>query len=572
MVPMNICRALLVLALLLPATAPLCAADEPAAAERTIDHLWEQAQRSLAEDKLREFVDLAAEIEKQKELSNLSSLEEISLALIGAAEQRYHLRDRDAAQLLLRRALKFSPESARVLFRSLWISRATGESPVIHQLLRAARGLWYNPAHFLALLSALVYPLLWACTLGLYAALVLFFCYRIQTALRRIARRMSVKYRGFLAPLAVITLVVIPTVLSPLWAIVALAVLSSLLLKERQWAPLAAGCLLLLWGMLIPARENISQWLDDPATNVLVAALVGDHGKGAASAAYLEGLVRRTPDDAVAWYALGQAYMRNAQYDEAQRAFKTSARYLGEQPWTTAQLGTIQFVQGNAQEADNLYASAGDLGLSSAAFWFNYSKIKFEETDTITSREYSNRARAADEEAAQRYQEIEERRSGDNRSYFVDIRLPAYKLFSAAFRADESSSERQTMIAAAIMSGITSPYAIIAVGLALLFLGALQGREERRVRELGYYVDYYPSRLFINAVKLLPGGAWIIAGRPFFAALLLAGTVALILPVLGWPQDIEISPEGGFLHYYYAACTLWIVGIVATGLYLREDA
>lgn len=474
------------------------------------------------------------ELNNIKITHGLEALEGYSLYLIGIATTRLSEGNKSEAAFYFRKALNLSPNSPRVLVASLHLVGPTSEGSAIAQLWRAVSNLRFHPALVLGFIGSIIYPVLWAISFGLFLVFVLQLASNISGLLKECSSVVSPRFRGVLTPLLIGAALIAPLFLGPHWCLAVWAALILIFARSQRWLSFYVGCILVAWGALIPIKETLSQWLASSNIQTMLSVSAGYYSS--LDRAELEKLIEDRPDDGVVFYVYGQLLRRLGEYDTASQSFLRSELLSDSQPWTKIQRGMVAFDQDKFNQADQLFSEAERLGANSVEFYFNYSKIKFEQLDTAASRKYLRLASSTDRLRTEELTSREEQLGESARKALAEVNLPLSIILKSALLPLAGGRRNQDYISKAIMQGL-SPTDIMLVGATLIlwFLFARQPRA--RSRYLPYYGQYKTPRLIILLFKIIPGGALILSGRSGWALVVLSFMMFMILPLIAWPAD-----------------------------------
>lgn len=532
--------------------------DDQGGSER-IEQAWRGISGALREGDLAKAEQSLPVLETLMAETGFESLESESMQLIALGGHALSLGDQAAAARLLAMAERLSPRSQRVLVHALPLVKGLyGGRRAFVSLLQAGGLVWRRPEQVLQLAAALIYPVLWAFTLGLYAAFTLYFICHVQDILRKAARFFPVSLRGFLTPLVVLAALVLPICFGPLWCLTAWAALFYLLMPGHRWIGLCTGLLLCLWAAAIPLRENLSSWLDQEGIRTMLNVSTGGFNKG--DREQLARLVQQRPYDGVVHYAYGQLLKKHEQYAEAAVEFAQAEQLLGPQPYTLAERGLLAFLAGRDGEADQLMHQAEAQGLARPEFYLNYSKVKFERMEVNASNDYYEKARAGDPDLARFYRSRETLLGVRSVRSCPDIQLPLRVLLLSLVRHSHAAGDRAKETAAALLPGF-APFSLVVLGGVLISLFFLGGGKKESLRMRSYYHQYRPSKLILVLVRLAPGGSWIVGHKPILTFLSLSLSSLLLMPLVRWPAESRYLLNA--LEPFYTAYCALVVMIMA---------
>jgi len=449
-----------------------------------------------------------------------------------------------------------SPYSSRVLVKSLPLVQVTsGTKAMLSQLGKAVKWIWYYPEILVNFLWGLIYPLLWALTLGLYTATSLYLLYNMRDVIASIARHFPTMIRGFVSPVLAVGVLCAPVVFGPIASVAVWGLVIFILLPERRWLGFLAGAVLLLWAGLIPVRENIGLWLADDGVQTMLRVSSGAHSR--ADREVLEALTNKRENDGVVYYTYGQLLRKYEEYDKSERMFERAEKLLGKQPWTVSQRGTIAFLKGEFERADRLFGKAQKMGYDSPEFLLNYSKIKFELMDTAASRELYKNANRKNSDLAGLLRKREKIVGIRGNSAIAEMQLPNRVIFQSALIPLTGVRPITSRITAALVKKST-PMQLGLMGLVLIVLFFLLPTNKPRKKIGSYYQQYTPSGVLLFFIHIIPGGSWVVRGRPVWTFIATSVCFLLLMPIVRWPH-----PDSAFLQALLPGLgSLYVMGVV----------
>ncbi|NLF24533.1 MAG: hypothetical protein GX589_02600 [Deltaproteobacteria bacterium] len=502
---------------------------------------WRQVRDAVQAGDMESIRARGEELSSLRIETGIRAFEKYSNWLISAADRKFHAADYDGAQVCLRIALELSPDSPRVILNSLPVVEAMqGKKAAGRQLRRVFFAAMSFPSIWMKLLKTLLYPTMWAITLGLYAATAGFLLWNTPDIMRRVAMLLPHQVRGFITPILSAVIFCVPTVFGPVWCLVAWSCLLLLLLPKQTWLPLYTGVLLMLWGAAIPLRENLEVWLKNPAMQALMRIQEGVYEPGDKSR--LVKLLRRQPDLGVGWFAYGEQLKRQGAYSHAAKAFLEAEKFLGSQSFTVAEQASLAFLQDDYQQADRLFSEIAEDQGDQAAFWINYSKVKFQLREEEASSAYLAKAERLDPKLTALYRNHEQRFGLRSYAAVADMGLPTSYLFNAASKGSPDMAYLHDGVAHILINGFT-PKMLLTVGVLFLLLFCVVKRRKVSAAVKGCYCDCEASGVVFCLLHLLPGGGWIIADRSGLAMGAMAFCSLAIMPILKWPAESKYLLE-----------------------------
>lgn len=532
-----------------------------------IQNKWQESKNLIEAGEFSKASFKLQELSKLKSQAQFESLELVSLELLEFATQRLAKSDLDYAAFLTRQALKFSPTSTKVWFHSIPIARATGVGSMGEHLTAVLSLVTQEPYLLLELVNELVYPILWALSIGLYITLIACFVVRVRDYTEAVARKVPLKLRGIFGPIAACILLIIPCIFGPLWALAGWSLTLFFFLPRYRWIGFLAGAVLSIWGMILPVRENVALWFRDPATQVLLRVATGSFL--AIDKDVLVDLTSERPKDGVLFYTLGQLQRKYGELKASQESFERAQELLGRQPWTRAQLGSLAFLLGESEKAKELYEEAESFGLNSGAFYFNYSKIAFELMNTAEARDLFQLARSKNERLVKTLEEREDELGMNSEHSLADIALPAKTLLASALKPIQGTKARERRLSSELMPGLGAS-GITILGVLILVMFLFFGGNKKATRLQTYFLSYKHSGLVSATLRILPGGSWVLSGRAVWGFLIASLSVLLLMPVFRWPvqtADLLDSLPGAYRMYAgFVALCLFLLLFVGTQL------
>lgn len=521
-----------------------------------IREVWGHVLQGISDKDLKKVHDAANELDTFRVQAGFSDLEDYSLFLADEGARRLETGDIESSAFYARKALQLSPNSPSVAFRTLPLVYETGVVPLTGQLSFVFTRSWRDPRILLTVVNNLAYLLLWGALFGLYLAFVLHFSYHIKAALTSVARLLPHSVMGIAAPVITFFILAVPCVLGPVWCLGVWSLIVLMLSTQRRWLTFLTGVLFVTMAVVIPLREQLGAWLRDEGVQSILRISEGAFSD--LDRARLASVVARRGEDPVAAYVYGQYLRKHEEWDDAERAFLKAEALLGQQGWTIAQRGLIQYLRGNVEEASRLFEKAEKDGLRTPQLLFNYSKIKFELLDTEGSMQLSLDAQRMDPRFMN---EMKQREEVLKRKAVAEISLPPHVVV-------RESLDLSAPLPSAALDRITlllkggSVRLLLFSGIILIALFFLIGERKRRARFHSYYSQYRPSPFLESFLRFLPGGAWIIVGKPATAAGILGVFFVMAFPLVGWPYGSDTLLDAlPVIKPWYAVglAILWLV-------------
>ncbi len=542
-------------------------ADDIESVFKRLEVTWAATLATLPTASLSEIHERLQEIGRLQQLAGVVGLDGYSITLIKEAHNRLARKDVDAARYLTRRALDISPQSPRVHFDALAIGGSLGIASPWSLGLSGLALLPRDPALMAKVIVHTLYPAAWALTLGLYVAFVIFCFFWLVELLRSVAHLFPVNLRGIAAPIGTVFILAVPIFLGPIVCLFVWGLFVWSLDRRRVWPCLLTGIILCMWGIVIPVRERLVLWLDEPGTQALLA-----YSSGVVSGAdryQLEKFAQTQRTNGLAWFAYGQLLRRYGDYQGALKALDAAAQQLKGSALVAAERAVSLSLLGDYPSARKELAAAEEAGLSSVEFYFNYSKVAADDIDTAVGRDYLTKAARADGVVLAELKKREDAVGSKQPSTYAEVRIPVGQLLDAMW---EQRFLPDTTKSRALLPGCPS-FVLCAVGITLCLLPLLPFKRGARRRLSPYYAEYAPSRLILAIMRLLPGGPWAMRGRGFYAFAASALIAFLVMPLLGWPAESrwlsELYPT--WVTPYSALTAIVTIGVVVIGSAWAEE-
>lgn len=510
-----------------------------------------------------------AELETLRATLGHTNLTDYSLFLIGKGLYALKQNDFETAAFYCRKALELSPESPQVLLKSLRLCALTRVAPYHRQLLRIFWVILGDPGALLVCIRILIYPILWACTIGLYITLAATFALEIKSILRRVVPIVPTTFPGIVAPLLAGFFILVPPCLGPLWCVLIWSVTLYLFLPEKKWLGFACGVLLALWGVLIPIRESVNLWLADRGVQALLRSSQGDQYSSGDSG--LQALVRERPTDAFVQFTYALTLRKNGDLGKARQMLLNVEELWGHKPWLKAERGIISFLEGKYDEANALFEESQTAGLRGAPFYFNFSKIKFELMDTIGSAEYFERANKIDRALVDRLRKKEDILGVKSPYALADMGVPVTLAFYSALSFTSGTRALSDRMAANVLPGLNPVGMDILAGVLLLWFFLI--REKKVLRPVSYFSHYATPKALRLFASLFPGGAWILNGKVLIGFGVISLLTFLIFPIMRWPFELGMALEAipGITSIYSYLVLIFGLTVSFIGYILCED-
>lgn len=521
-----------------------------------IRRLWKDVLEKVRQNDLQGVQSLTLSIEELKNRAEISSLDDYSLFFISEGLHHLDAGDIDRATFYAQKALQLSPLSPVVALHSLRLVQGTGVAALIPEVVLIVKQIPHHPEVFFHLVRVLIYPALWAVTFGLYLCFIVRFMVHAPVLFSNVAKILPIPVRGIVAPLLVLAALVVPLLYGPLWCLVGWSFFLLCFGEKRRTLPMLAGAVIALWGVMIPVRENLKNWLDDEGMQSVLHVSSGVFSDS--DERRIEVLLQRRSQDFVVWYSYGQLLRSMDRFKEAEEAFKKAEAIDPGQPWTIAEQGTVEYLLGNYKNASDLYQRAFASGLDTPRFLFNYSKVKFEALDLEGSKKLVAEVARRDPALANALREREKYLGPKAMS---DVPLPAWTIFKSTWTPPKPLDSEYNARSHAVMNGMT-PAAEVGAGVLLFLVGLACREAQKRRRSRNLFAKHREHSAVSFLVHCLPGSGWMIQGRSVAMFVTASLAVLAFIPIVGWPGEatllIDLVP--GFRPYYIGLVLfLWLV-------------
>lgn len=514
----------LLLAALLVGSAVAQERDQAPRDVDALDRQWARVVQAVRQHDLARAYQRLEETRALSSLMGISSLEEYSLFLFATALERLAAHDYDAAAVYTEGAARLSPRSPDLILRTVPVLHKLGISTLLSVVPRWLNAVLSRPDEQLQLIAFLLYPALWALTLSAILLLSL----ALYSALGRGALRPS---RMVLAGGVVLA----AAAFGPLWCLAALSVVLMRVNVPRR-VPVVLGALtLLLWGIVIPARETLLSWTNDDAMQVVrrSAAQVMVRDPEAVTTT-LRALLTARPDDPLVVYALTRHLVWTGQSPAAKEVLQRHGNLLEDSRLQMEQ-GMVALAAWDLAGAARSFERAEQFGLRSPELFFNLSRVKFELGDTAGSSAYVGKAAALSSKALDAFREREEIAGPRSVSSIAWPEIPYGAYLRSALNQTSRATPRIRERTAEVMPLMT-PLRIVMLAIALVIL-TLLWRPQRKM---------LPGVLAVprgGLLSLVPGSVGLSGGRPVRAWLTLSVFTLLLLILVRWPWELRTLYE-----------------------------
>ena len=522
--------------------------------EAELVSLWRGIIHSLDDRRINDALSKIDDLNDLKMKLGRDSLRVQSKHLISVAGELKDQGIEKESALLAEAAVKISPLSLGIYIDA---SNFTNNVNLIEILINAKEMLGYDPAGVLSLLVSGIYPFLWANVFGILLFFLLYFTSFPRSVLDYFNGVLPGAKSDIKAFIVGIICFIAPLYFGPIWTVAVWSLLYLLISSNRKWAVFISGAVIILWGALIPLRENLNIWLNDAGMKSAVEVLSGSTSEN--DFRNMQKLLNERPTDGVLYYALGQYFRRSGEFEDAAKAFNRSEIILGNQPYTRAQRGLIELVKGEYVAAEKFFSEAEAMGLKSAAFYYNMSKAKIMQLSTTGSAEYYSKAKEANPLVTKVLDRREEVSGVSENEALGEINLPFPIILRSALTPFSRLSFINESIASLIMPGVSLGI-MLSFGLFLLvsslaFLSPGKKRSSLKSEEVS---------TLRKLVSYLPGGSDLLSGftgKTFitFSILFLA-----LFPFFSWPLETLVL-FGGSKPKLFSFYALIVLGMLILG-------
>jgi tetratricopeptide (TPR) repeat protein len=505
---------------------------------------------TLANHKILELVKICEELD-------ISEIPEYSQILLTYAEAELKNGDKQSAAFIIRKAREISPKSFSIALEASHFNTGNSDSGRFQALWELAKLFIARTDHIFVFVKSFIYPALWAVTISLSLAYIMFLAANVSSFLSALALLMPSSSRGLLSIMLLGAFLLLPPLFGPIWMLSFWALMTLAFLPKNRWLVGLTAILIVSWGALAPIRENMNAWLSKEGTQRVLRIQSGVYARDDEKNILL--LINERVSDPSLKYTLAQLLKRRGDYKSAEGLFASIKNDISNSQKIDMQLASIYYLIGDYSKASKLFDTLEKEGLSSAEFNFNYSKVLFELTDTELSRAKFELANSNNPSLIKNLQKKEEIVGMQHPVSMAETNLSYNDLFRASLVPIEGTNMMADKILLRIMPGGNCMLALaIGGGLMLLFLVRLAtpAREWRRI----YFSNYKHSPLFYGVIRLIPGGSAILNGTTVRAVIILSLLILLIIPIIEWPRDAHASLDiFRELKFYYIYSVSFIV-------------
>ncbi len=500
-----------------------------------VDRYWSDGMTAL---QAGDYVGLSTQIRKIKSFGEeigIIAFEDYSIDLLALAQG--HQATPERAYFLMDLAIELSPHAPRVVLKALPIMHKRGGALAVSRgLLDILSKLHYDSGFELEILKNTIYPVLWACTFGLFFTLMTLLVYGFADLLRGIAQVIPPAFRGVGTPAVAVFLLLVPIICGPLVCVLIWSLVAYAFVHPGRWPLVCTGILLFLWGSLVPIKENIGGWLEEPGIQKILLVRNGSFGRD--DLQVIENLLARRRNDPLVWYTYGQLLRQRANYQKAQAAFDKAQEFSDIKGLVAAQQSVIALLLGDVKKSSEYVAAAQAAGLNSPAFLLNASKSAFANSDTELSRELHKQALTGDPELAERIQDLERRHGMQAPLAVAEMQLPFSVLVNSALIAIPGLFERFGIVSGVLIPGAT-PITLAILGMVWMVIPFLR-KPLKRKHYTTYYLRYQPALVVRVLLFFIPGALWVCSDKAVRAFVATSIMALLFFPLVGWPGVLDL--------------------------------
>jgi len=373
---------------------------------------------------------------------------------------------------------------------------------------------------YLKLVEFSVYPALWTLTILAYLTFALCFSVKIARVKLFVSEFLPGMVGKLLTFIFILAVLFLPILFGPFLSLLTWTLLFFLVMPERRMLPIFASFIFILWGIGIPLKEQLADWHGDADIQSAISVLDHANVESDQDWKYLW-LMEERPDDVLIQISYSRYLRQNKQFEQALDILSVVEQNIDAPAYIKAERGVVAFLKGDMVSADRYFGEAEALGMGSAEFFFNYSKIKFDLMDVESSKRYFEKALARDRQLTLEMQETEDELGERGINVLVELSPPVSALVSSlsapAAGVWREVDERFRTIAPQVPGA--SMMHFFGLGMGLLVCSVLIRRSSTKGREVA---------------EMDLSGLRAILGLIFFLS-------AVALPLLFWPQ-VEMSP------------------------------
>lgn len=525
--------------------------------ETQLSEKWKQVESSIKSKNLKETNSNLNDLEILKLRVGYTEVLPYSQKLMQLSENALASGEKENSKYLARKSLELSSQSPELLLT--YSAHLVDIGLFTHfQIFAETMKVGLQRYDFLmGLMLKLIYPVLWSLTFAAIFCSVLLFISHSHIILQNAKRIVPKQGWAISVPLVLSLIMIAPLFGGPIWAMISFIFAIYIFLPRQRVFAACLSIVLVLWAVLVPLRENMYSWIEEPGVRSMLRVYSGVFNSS--DLRDLTVLSESRPQDQMLKFLLAKIQRRHGQYEEAARTLQPLRKNSALNPIIDSEVGLIKYLEGDAAKADALYKDLSDKNEGNAKFLYNYSKIRFELLDTEHSRTLFDEANKIDKNLIAGLRDKEDRLGLKNPNTFAEQFLPLEYLFKSATMPEVATKARSDKKAADLIPLITlQEFGMLGTVLLILFLFVSDKRYHAKstARKEG---EYKPVHAINRMISILPTGNSILSGnvnRAFF----LASFIALMtMPFMKWPVEFETilgRLAGLELYYVYAYCFL----------------
>ena len=521
-----------------------------------MEQIWDESLAAINAHDLNAINLKLNQLQEMQIQSGLKELPEYSNKLLLYAEAAIVTGNKEEAAYLVRKALEFSPHSPEVSVQAMPIAEAAFVATVSSQVGKVISQSLARLDTVADLVKRSIYPILWALTIGVSLTFFMLLATHVTVLMRSVSSTLPTQLRGVLAPIVVFFVLTVPLAFGPLWMMAIWSVLIILLIPKYRWFGGLGAVTILLWGLLVPIRENLDLWLNDAGVQSMLR--VSSQIYSPQDGNLLQSLVNVRRDDVAALLAYEQLLRRQKNTAEARKIVSDLELLIDDSKILEIEKATLLFLEGKAEEAVRGFETLRENSQDYAPYLFNFSKAQFELMDTEKSRDLFEQANALDPELAGTLQKQEEKIGFSHPASLAQLPVPLTYIVRSALSPMEGAAMLADRRIGRLMPGLQiMQVCLIGSGILVLFLLSL-GRSAKLPRAI-YYSNYRHSQLLYGVLRLIPGGASVLNGRPLRAALIISTLFLMLIPIVKWPNDSSALLDNLHGLQFYYTYFVWFV-------------
>jgi tetratricopeptide (TPR) repeat protein len=489
------------------------------------------------------FADASRALESlafSRDVRGYHNLPDFSHSLLEIADRFVELGKLDEVRFLVVKATEISPSDGRVLLSAASFYEHIGWGEGASYLWSALSHLLLQPVFFSTILVNILLVLLLSVTTSFFLAAVvqmLRFSSRIHRGLVSI---LPWSFRGFLAPICLFSLFIVPLYGGLLfamgtWAVVlACARSSSQTFGARKLFGLCVAIICVCWGTLLPKINTVGYNLRLESTRVFED--INRFGFSPRGEKHIKEQLRNNPEDMVHLFALGLIMKLKGFQEIASQQFETVSRLSGHGTLihnaAQANLAVMAYDDNDYEKALNIFKRVEHNGGREFELYYNLANTSMLLLQEEEHEKYFAKAKALDESRLDKLI-ANNSLTPEALSYPAPINLSYSLLLRPIEESDESHAEivRQGRyeVYDYLLHGandqIVVVFGLLIVLLVLLLPGFARKKSPELEREMGAASGW----------SLLPAGAPLAGNQPIWGAFVLCFSLVFLLAGTGSP-------------------------------------